>query len=78
MSYLDKDQNAILKGITDLIKDVVTDMESNGEIVPEPLAEKTYSGKFQVRITPESHRKLAIEAAEEKVSLNRYVSYKLA
>ncbi len=78
MSYLDKDQNATLKGITDLIKDVVTDMESNGEIVPEPLAEKTYSGKFQVRITPESHRKLAIEAAEEKVSLNRYVSYKLA
>ena len=77
MSYLDKDQNATLKGITDLIKDVVTDMESNGEIVPEPLAEKTYSGKFQVRITPELHRKLAIEAAEEKVSLNRYVSYKL-
>ena len=34
MSYLDKDQNATLKGITDLIKDVVTDMESNGEIVP--------------------------------------------
>ena len=34
MSYLDKDQNPTLKGITDLIKDVVTDMESNGEIVP--------------------------------------------
>ena len=78
LSYLHKDQNATLKGITDLVKDVVTDMESNEELVPEPLAEKTYSGKFQVRITPESHRKLAIEAAEEKVSLNRYVSYKLA
>jgi hypothetical protein len=77
LSYLHKDQNATLKGITDLVKDVVTDMESNEELVPEPLAEKTYSGKFQVRITPESHRKLAIEAAEEKVSLNRYVSYKL-
>ncbi|MBO1050699.1 MAG: type II toxin-antitoxin system HicB family antitoxin [Dolichospermum sp. JUN01] len=77
LSYLHKDQNATLKGITDLVKDVVTDMESNEELVPEPLAEKTYSGKFQVRITPELHRKLAIEAAEEKVSLNRYVSYKL-
>ncbi|WP_370569803.1 toxin-antitoxin system HicB family antitoxin [Sphaerospermopsis sp. LEGE 00249] len=31
--------------------------------MPEPIAEKTYSGKFQVRITPELHRKLAIEAA---------------
>jgi predicted HicB family RNase H-like nuclease len=66
-----------MSNLTDLVKDVVTDMESNEELVPEPLAEKTYSGKFQVRITPELHRKLAIEAAEEKVSLNRYVSYKL-
>ncbi|MEA5577215.1 toxin-antitoxin system HicB family antitoxin [Anabaena sp. UHCC 0451] len=25
-------------------------MEPNGEEIPEPIAEKTYSGKFQVRI----------------------------
>ena len=53
-------------------------MEANGESIPEPISEKNYSGKFQVRITPELHRRLAIEAAEENVSLNRYVSYKLA
>ena len=53
-------------------------MEANGEFIPEPLSEKEYSGKFQVRIPPELHRKLAIEAAEAKVSLNRYVSNKLA
>ena len=62
LSYLHKDQNATLKGIKDLVKDVVTDMESNEELVPEPLAEKTYSGKFQVRITPELHRKLSRSA----------------
>jgi hypothetical protein len=59
------------------VKDILADMETTGEIPPEPLAEKQYSGKFQVRITPALHRKLAIEAAEEKVSLNRYISYKL-
>lgn len=37
-----------------------------------------YSGKFQVRITPERHRMLAIQAAEQNVSLNRYISDKLA
>ncbi|WP_436231540.1 toxin-antitoxin system HicB family antitoxin [Arcanobacterium phocae] len=37
-----------------------------------------FSGNFQVRIPPELHRQLAIRAAEEKVSLNRYVSLKLA
>lgn len=77
LSYLDQEGHAALKGITNLVKDVVTDMEANGEKVTEPIAEKSYSGKFQVRITPELHRKLAIEAAEENVSLNRYVNYKL-
>ncbi|GCL37762.1 MAG: toxin-antitoxin system HicB family antitoxin [Sphaerospermopsis sp.] len=77
LSYLHENRNLALEGITNLVKDIVLDMEANGEEIPEPIAEKTYSGKFQVRITPELHRKLAIEAAEENVSLNRYVSYKL-
>lgn len=77
LSYLDQNRHAALQGITNLVKDVVTDMEANGEKVPEPIAEKSYSGKFQVRTTPELHRKLTIEAAEENVSLNRYVNYKL-
>jgi predicted HicB family RNase H-like nuclease len=78
LSYLDQDRDAAIKGITNLVKEVVADMEANGEKVPEPIAEKSYSGKFQVRIPPELHRKLAMEAAEENVSLNRYVSHKLA
>jgi predicted HicB family RNase H-like nuclease len=78
LSYVHENRSAALEGIVNLVKDVVADLEANGEIIPEPLAERSYSGKFQVRISPELHRQLAIEAAEEKVSLNRYVSYKLA
>lgn len=78
LSYLDENRYAALEGITNLVKDVVADMEANGEDIPEPIAEKSYSGKFQVRITSDLHRKLAIAAAEENVSLNRYVSHKLA
>jgi predicted HicB family RNase H-like nuclease len=52
-------------------------MESNGEKIPEAIAEKTYSGKLQIRIPPSLHRRLAMEAAEENVSLNRYMSQKL-
>lgn len=78
LSYLSENRNAALEGITNLVKDILVDMEQNGEEIPIPISEKSYSGKFQVRITPELHRRLAIEAAEEKVSLNRYVSYKLA
>ncbi len=78
LSYLDESRASALEGIETLVKDVVTDMEANAEKIPEPIAEKNYSGKFQVRIPPELHRKLAIQAAEENVSLNRYVSLKLS
>jgi predicted HicB family RNase H-like nuclease len=78
LSYLDENRSAALEGITNLVKEVVADMETSGEKIPEPISEKNYSGKFQVRITPERHRMLAIEAAEQNVSLNRYVSDKLA
>ena len=78
LSYLHENRAAALEGIVNLVKEVVADMEANDERVPEPIAEKAYSGKFQVRIPPELHRRLAIEAAEENVSLNRYVSLKLS
>ncbi len=48
-----------MKGIRKIVADIVTDMEANGETVPEPIASKRYSGKFMVRVPPEVHRRLA-------------------
>jgi predicted HicB family RNase H-like nuclease len=78
LSYLADNHYQALEGITNLVKDVVADLSANGEEIPEPISQRNYSGKFQVRIPPELHRKIAIEAAEENISLNRYVSNKLA
>jgi predicted HicB family RNase H-like nuclease len=78
LSYLDEDCLKAIEGITNLVKDVVADMEAEGEKTPVPISEKNYSGKFQIRITPERHRMLAIEAAEQNVSLNRLICDKLA
>lgn len=74
LSYLAKKQTSALQGLVQLVQDVVADMTQNGEIVPEPIAAKQYSGKFMVRIPPQQHKYLAIKAAEEGTSLNRYVS----
>jgi predicted HicB family RNase H-like nuclease len=52
-------------------------MEAHGEAPPEPMSAKSYSGKFQVRIPPERHKALAMQAAEQGISLNRYVTDKL-
>jgi predicted HicB family RNase H-like nuclease len=53
-------------------------MKTTGEAIPQPLATKNYSGKFLVRVPPEVHRRLEMQAAEAKVSLNRLVSSKLS
>jgi predicted HicB family RNase H-like nuclease len=36
--------------------------------------EKPYSGRFNVRLSPEIHRQVAQKAALQKVSLNQWVS----
>lgn len=78
LSWVESDQREALNGIIQLVRDVVDDLESEGEQVPVPLAERIFSGKFMVRIPPEVHRELVLEAAEQRVSLNRLVTSRLA
>jgi predicted HicB family RNase H-like nuclease len=78
LSWLDQSPEDALKGIRQVVADVVQDLAANGENVPKPLASKKFSGKFQVRVTADTHRALAIKAAERNVSLNRLVSESLA
>ncbi len=46
--------------------------------LPDNKSDDDYSGKFNIRIPKSLHRKLALEAQLQKVSLNQYVLYKLA
>lgn len=78
LSWLDGTPEKALRGIRKVVAQVVANMQANGESVPEPISRRRYSGKFMVRVRPEVHRKLALEAAEENVSLNRVISAKLS
>lgn len=78
LSWLAATQDAAWQGIRRLVAEVVTDMLASGEPLPVPLVDKSYSGKFQVRIPPEAHRNLVIQATEAGISLNRLVSFKLS
>jgi predicted HicB family RNase H-like nuclease len=78
LSWLASTPEKALKGVRGVVSECVIDMRSNNESIPEPLASKSYSGKFMVRIPPEEHRGLAIKAAEAGVSINRLVSSLLA
>jgi len=78
LSWLAGTHEVALRGIRRVVAGVVEDLRANGEVIPEPLSTKRYSGKFQVRIPPDEHRRLAREAADMGISLNRLVSARLA
>ena len=50
----------------------------HGFVIPKPLELENYSGKFLVRLPKSLHRRLAVEAEKEGVSLNQYALYKLS
>ena len=61
------------KAFRDSIDDYLDFCESRGE---EP--EKPYSGKFVVRVDPELHKTISIEAKKNGKSLNAWVSDNLS
>ena len=78
LSWLASAPEAALLGVRSVVSDAVEDMKKQREPVPAPLASRSFSGKFMVRVPPDVHRELAVEAAEAGVSLNRLATAKLA
>ncbi|MEV4117847.1 type II toxin-antitoxin system HicB family antitoxin [Micromonospora sp. NPDC049645] len=77
LSWLAPSQIEALQGLQDRLREVIADMREQGEAVPQPFAERSYSGKFNLRVGESVRRELAIEAAEDGMSLNQYVLRKL-
>jgi len=78
LSWVADDRSEAFEGIQRLTAEAVDDMRASGEEVPEAIADRPYSGKFLVRVPPELHRQLALEAAEQHVSLNRLAASRLS
>lgn len=78
LSWLSKTPRAALAGIQKIVAETIADLKKSGEPIPDPVAEKHYSGEFRVRIPPALHRSLVMQAAEQGVSLNRLASLKLS
>ncbi len=78
LSWLASTPEEALAGIRAVVADVVADLQANQEPAPEPLATKHFSGRFMVRVPPDLHRRLVVEAAETGISLNRLVNARLS
>lgn len=77
LSWLDEDQFQALRGIERLVSDVIDELTQSGEPVPEPITTQKFSGRLNLRVPPELHRRLAIEAANHGVPLNKYATERL-
>jgi len=73
LSWLAPSREQALTGLTSLIEEVLLDMLASGEEIPAPWDERSFSGKFNLRLGPELHKRVALEAAERGESMNTYV-----
>ncbi|MDK8693217.1 type II toxin-antitoxin system HicB family antitoxin [Corynebacterium sp. MSK158] len=76
LSWLDSDRSCVEQELLKLVAEVVEDTQVSGEVIPQPLGARSYSGKFNVRTSPSLHRKLVMEARAGGISLNALINQK--
>jgi predicted HicB family RNase H-like nuclease len=81
LAWLSRWAPTMLQSIADVEQaadEYIAECEALGEEAPAPLTQRKYSGKFVVRTSPALHARLAVEAAEQNVSMNQWAVQKLA
>lgn len=71
-------QEKALREIRNIVALVLEDLASTREPIPEPLGKREYSGKLNLRMPKDLHRRLAAESSVQGVSLNALINTKLA
>lgn len=66
-----------MKNIQEVIEMFLEVLKEDGKPIPEPMAERKFSGKLVLRLNPEIHRDLAIMAKTEGKSLNKFIEKSL-
>ncbi len=72
------DEAKVYKALCKVADEWIEEYKSSGDTLPEPTAGKKYSGKFVLRINPELHKQLDLQALANKQSLNKYCEKKLS
>ena len=64
----------VLAQLQIIVEEWVTELLAHGKTLPAATANRSYSGKFVVRVTPEVHKKVALKALARGASLNQFVA----
>lgn len=66
-------EHTVFKELVEVIDDWVETCAKEGIKLPPPTANKSYSGKFNLRVGEQLHERLALESMKVSESLNTYV-----
>ena len=71
-------QEKALGEIRSVVRFVLEELAEGKEPIPQPLGSRRYSGKLNLRMSKELHRRLALESSVQGVSLNTLINTKLS
>ncbi|MFQ5544120.1 MAG: type II toxin-antitoxin system HicB family antitoxin [Nitrospiria bacterium] len=71
------DESKVFKELCDTVGETINLMVKEGKPLPTPTANKTFSGKISLRISPDLHKALTMRALQEGQSVNRLIQHKL-
>ncbi len=77
VAHADSKEGALAE-IANVVAFAIEDCEEKGDSYPKPFSQRTFSGKFNVRLPIHLHRDLVIFAERNNVSLNQAVAELLA
>lgn len=69
-----KTEAEVLEQLQSIVEEWVEILLTDGTPLPPATANKNYSGKFIVRISPDLHKKAAVKAMAHGESLNQFVA----
>lgn len=73
-----KSQDKVFKELCAAVEEAVSTLRKEGKPLPSETADKSFSGKIALRISPSLHKKIAIKAQQRGESINRFIQEQLA
>jgi predicted HicB family RNase H-like nuclease len=71
-------QEKALREVRSVVGHVIEDMADEGDPLPAPLGKRSFSGRLNLRMPKDLHRRLALESELQGVSLNSLINSKLS
>ncbi len=72
-----KNEVKVFEDLCNVIDDVIKTIHKTGMTLPEPTINRTFSGKIALRIPPDLHKALFINAMQSDESINKLIQHKL-